>query len=71
MLGQSPAFSGFSVDDVDKAVKFYTTHLGFKELTNFSPAFADVVRGKLRLQRAPLPQRGRVVATATRSDGIL
>jgi len=39
----------YLVDDVDKALKFYTTHLGFKELTNFSPAFADVVRGKLRL----------------------
>lgn len=39
----------YLVDDVDKSLKFYTTHLGFKELTNFSPAFADVVRGKLRL----------------------
>jgi catechol 2,3-dioxygenase-like lactoylglutathione lyase family enzyme len=39
----------YLVDDVDKALKFYTTHLGFKELTNFSPAFADVVRGQLRL----------------------
>jgi catechol 2,3-dioxygenase-like lactoylglutathione lyase family enzyme len=39
----------YLVDDVDAALKFYTTHLGFKELTNFSPAFADVVRGTLRL----------------------
>ena len=39
----------YLVDDVDAALKFYTTHLGFKELTNFSPAFADVVRGQLRL----------------------
>jgi catechol 2,3-dioxygenase-like lactoylglutathione lyase family enzyme len=39
----------YLVDDVDKALKFYTTNLGFMELTNFSPAFADVVRGKLRL----------------------
>jgi catechol 2,3-dioxygenase-like lactoylglutathione lyase family enzyme len=39
----------YLVDDVDKALKFYTTHLGFTELTNFSPAFADVVRGRLRL----------------------
>ena len=30
-------------------LKFYTTHLGFKELTNFAPAFADVARGQLRL----------------------
>ena len=39
----------YLVDDVDKALKFYTTHLGFKELTSFGPAFADVVRGNLRL----------------------
>jgi catechol 2,3-dioxygenase-like lactoylglutathione lyase family enzyme len=39
----------YLVDDVDKSLKFYTTHLGFKELTNFAPAFADVVRGQLRL----------------------
>ena len=39
----------YLVDDVQKALAFYTTHLGFSELTNFSPNFADVVRGKLRL----------------------
>jgi catechol 2,3-dioxygenase-like lactoylglutathione lyase family enzyme len=39
----------YLVDDVDAALAFYTTHLGFKELTNFSPAFADVVRDNLRL----------------------
>jgi catechol 2,3-dioxygenase-like lactoylglutathione lyase family enzyme len=37
------------VDDVDAALAFYTTHFGFKPLTNASPAFADVVRGNLRL----------------------
>lgn len=39
----------YVVDDVESAIHFYTTHLGFSELTNFAPAFADVVRGKLRL----------------------
>ena len=39
----------YLVDDVERALVFYTTHLGFTELTNFSPAFADVARGKLRL----------------------
>ena len=39
----------YLVDDVDAALSFYTTHLGFTELTNFAPAFADVVRGRLRL----------------------
>jgi len=37
------------VDDVEAAVDFYTTHLGFKVNTNFPPAFADVTRGNLRL----------------------
>ncbi len=39
----------YLVDDVAESLKFYTTHLGFKELTNFPPAFADVARGQLRL----------------------
>ena len=39
----------YLVDDVDAALSFYTRHLGFSELTNFAPAFADVVRGNLRL----------------------
>jgi catechol 2,3-dioxygenase-like lactoylglutathione lyase family enzyme len=39
----------YMVDDVDKALDFYTTHLGFAVLSNFAPAFADVVRGNLRL----------------------
>ncbi len=39
----------YMVDDVDAAVAFYTTHLGFTQLSSAAPAFADVVRGKLRL----------------------
>lgn len=39
----------YLVDDVDAAVVFYTTHLGFSPGTNAAPAFADVVRGNLRL----------------------
>jgi catechol 2,3-dioxygenase-like lactoylglutathione lyase family enzyme len=39
----------YMVHDVDDAVAFYTTHLGFTVLSNKSPAFADVVRGDLRL----------------------
>lgn len=39
----------YIVDDVDAAFAFYTAHLGFTELNNFAPAFADVVRGHLRL----------------------
>jgi catechol 2,3-dioxygenase-like lactoylglutathione lyase family enzyme len=39
----------YLVDDVPAAVDFYTTHLGFTLHTNPGPAFADVVRGPLRL----------------------
>src|SRR3954462_11600703 len=37
------------VDDVEQAVDFYTTHFGFELRTSAAPAFADVVRGNLRL----------------------
>jgi catechol 2,3-dioxygenase-like lactoylglutathione lyase family enzyme len=39
----------YMVDDVDTAVAFYTTHLGFQLLSRTPPAFADVARGDLRL----------------------
>lgn len=39
----------YLVDDVQAAVDFYTTHLGFTLQTNAVPAFADVIRGPLRL----------------------
>ena len=38
----------YIVDDVPAAVDFYTRHFGFEINVN-SPAFADVVRGSLRL----------------------
>src|SRR3954469_10695528 len=39
----------YMVDDVQRALDFYTTHFGFSVRTNALPAFADVVRGRLRL----------------------
>jgi catechol 2,3-dioxygenase-like lactoylglutathione lyase family enzyme len=39
----------YLVDDVQGAVDFYTTHLGFTLNASAAPAFADVVRGPLRL----------------------
>ena len=42
----------YLVDDVDRAVDFYTTHLGFSLGLNAAPAFAEVVRRPLRLLRA-------------------
>jgi catechol 2,3-dioxygenase-like lactoylglutathione lyase family enzyme len=39
----------YMVDDVERAVDFYTAHFGFTVRTSFAPAFADVVRDNLRL----------------------
>jgi catechol 2,3-dioxygenase-like lactoylglutathione lyase family enzyme len=39
----------YIVNDVQAAIDFYTTHLGFTLRTGVAPAFADVVRGPLRL----------------------
>ena len=39
----------YLVDDVDAAIEFYTTHLGFTLSMSAAPAFADVRRGPLRL----------------------
>ncbi|MDQ1456070.1 MAG: hypothetical protein QOH28_1690 [Actinomycetota bacterium] len=39
----------YMVDDVEAAIGFYTTYLGFELLSSAIPAFADVKRGNLRL----------------------
>jgi catechol 2,3-dioxygenase-like lactoylglutathione lyase family enzyme len=39
----------YPVDDVQSAIDFYTTHLGFTLRSCAVPAFADVVRSPLRL----------------------
>ncbi|GGP79518.1 VOC family protein [Streptosporangium pseudovulgare] len=39
----------YIVDDVQAAIDFYTIHLGFTLGFSAAPAFADVVRGPLRL----------------------
>jgi catechol 2,3-dioxygenase-like lactoylglutathione lyase family enzyme len=39
----------YIVNDVQAAIAFYTTHLGFTLNIHAAPAFADVVRGPLRL----------------------
>jgi catechol 2,3-dioxygenase-like lactoylglutathione lyase family enzyme len=39
----------YIVDDVDAAVAFYTTHLGFRLISKTLPAFADIALGDLRL----------------------
>ena len=39
----------YIVHDVDSAIKFYCTHLGFQEVMHPAPAFAMLERGDLRL----------------------
>ena len=39
----------YMVDDVEQAVDFYTTRFDFTLRSSHAPAFADVVRGNLRL----------------------
>jgi catechol 2,3-dioxygenase-like lactoylglutathione lyase family enzyme len=39
----------YMVDDVQRALDFYTRHLGFEPGLNAAPAFADATRGSLRL----------------------
>ena len=39
----------YMINDVDAAVAFYTSHLGFSLESDFAPAFASVTRGNLRL----------------------
>jgi catechol 2,3-dioxygenase-like lactoylglutathione lyase family enzyme len=39
----------YMVDDVDAAIDFYTSHLSFTLGWSAAPAFAEVIRGGLRL----------------------
>jgi catechol 2,3-dioxygenase-like lactoylglutathione lyase family enzyme len=57
----------YMVDDVAAAVDFYTTHLGFTLNTRFLPAFADVIRGNLRvLLSGPASSAGRPMPDGAR-----
>ena len=50
----------YMVDDVDQAIDFYTSLFGFEVGLDASPAFADVIRGNLRLLLAgPTSSAGR------------
>lgn len=59
----------YMVDDVDKAIKFYTKHLGFNVKMSAAPAFADVRRGKLRLLLSgPKSSAGRPMPDGTQPE---
>ncbi|MGH8914840.1 MAG: VOC family protein [Acidimicrobiia bacterium] len=50
----------YMVDDVEEAIDFYTRHLGFTLRLSAPPAFAEVLRGNLRLLLAgPQSSAGR------------
>src|SRR5215217_5740138 len=57
----------YMVDDVAVALDFYTRHFGFEPLTVVQPAFADVVRGNLRLLLSgPASSAGRAMPDGAR-----
>jgi catechol 2,3-dioxygenase-like lactoylglutathione lyase family enzyme len=57
----------YMVDDVEAAVAFYTTHLGFTLISKTLPAFADVARGDLRLLLSgPTSSAGRLMPDGRR-----
>jgi catechol 2,3-dioxygenase-like lactoylglutathione lyase family enzyme len=58
----------YIVEDVQKAIDFYTTHLGFEVNTSAAPAFADVTRGRLRLLLSGPASSG---ARATPADSAM
>jgi catechol 2,3-dioxygenase-like lactoylglutathione lyase family enzyme len=67
MLSEDTVNVRYMVDDVAAAVDFYTSHLGFTVRINAVPAFADVIRGNLRLLLSgPASSAGRPMA-----DGAL
>jgi catechol 2,3-dioxygenase-like lactoylglutathione lyase family enzyme len=50
----------YLVDDVEESIDFYTRHFGFAVRHSALPAFADVLRGRLRLLLAgPQSSAGR------------
>jgi catechol 2,3-dioxygenase-like lactoylglutathione lyase family enzyme len=59
----------YIVNDVEAAVAFYTTHLGFQPPTSALPAFADIARGDLRLLLSgPTSSGGRTLSDGRRPE---
>ena len=55
----------YLVDDVEASIVFYTVLLGFEVRMSAAPAFADVIRGNLRLLLSgPLSSAGRPMTAA-------
>jgi catechol 2,3-dioxygenase-like lactoylglutathione lyase family enzyme len=63
MLDEPTINVRYMVDDVAAAIDFYTTHFGFTLRMSAAPAFADVIRGNLRLLLSgPQSSAGRAMA---------
>src|SRR5438034_9916796 len=59
----------YMVHDVEAAIAFYTAHFGFKVLSSAAPAFADIVRGDLRLLLSgPASSAGRPMPDGRRPE---
>jgi catechol 2,3-dioxygenase-like lactoylglutathione lyase family enzyme len=59
----------YMVDDVEASIAFYTGHFGFTVLSSAAPAFADVVRGRLRLLLSgPASSAGRPMPDGRRPE---
>ncbi|MCW2913568.1 MAG: Glyoxalase/bleomycin resistance protein/dioxygenase [Actinomycetia bacterium] len=59
----------YIVDDVNAAIDFYLTHLGFTLRSSAAPAFADVTRGHLRLLLSgPASSAGRPMPDGRRPE---
>jgi len=59
----------YMVGSVEASIDWYTKHMGFSLLTNHAPAFADVVRGSLRLLLSgPTSSAGRPMPDGERPE---
>jgi len=57
----------YIVNDVEEAIAWYTKHLGFTQISNQAPAFADVKLGALRLLLSgPTSSAGRAMPDGER-----
>ena len=60
MMADEKVSVRYMVEDVDEAIGFYTEHFGFELGYSAAPAFAEVLRGNLRLLLAgPKSSAGR------------
>lgn len=48
-MGEDFVSVRYMVNDVPESIEFYTRHFGFELRSSAAPAFADVVRYRLRL----------------------